>query len=259
MPFDTSYIAAALFLLLLFLQFVFPKRKFKTAVYIARLHNGLLFVVNFLIFKFCVPLTLIAVAVWAESNKAGLFNQFVMSYWLTVVLSVVLLDFAIYWQHVVSHKWKWLWRFHKVHHYDLEMDITTAVRFHPVELFLSLLYKSVCVVLLGAPILAVAIFEFLLLAGAMFSHSNMKLPEGFEKLIRYVIVTPDMHRIHHSVHRQEHDTNYGFFIPWWDFWFASYTKAPKDGQQTMRIGLTQNRKPEFCGRLVNLLKMPFSS
>lgn len=254
---QTSYVAATLFLLLLCLQFVFPKRKFDSAVYIARLHNGLLFVVNLLIFKFLVPLSLIAVAIWSSNQQLGLFNQFAGDSWWQVLVSLILLDFAIYWQHVASHKWNWLWRIHRVHHFDLEMDITTAVRFHPLELFLSLLYKALVILLLGAPVLAVVIFEFLLLAGAMFSHSNLYLPIRAERWLRYVLVTPDMHRIHHSIYQKEHDTNYGFFLPWWDFWFNSYTAEPKDGQQTMKIGLKQNREPEFCGRVISLLKIPF--
>ncbi|NOQ35482.1 MAG: sterol desaturase family protein, partial [Methylococcaceae bacterium] len=152
---------------------------------------------------------------------------------------------------IISHKWAWLWRFHQVHHSDIDIDVTTAVRFHPVEIGLSLIYKLIWILLLGANPIAVIAFEIILNGTATFNHSNVNIPLKIDKALRWLIVTPDMHRIHHSTLRIEADSNYGFSISLWDRVFKTYTEHPKDSQQTMDIGLKNLRKP----RQVSFLKL----
>lgn len=247
-----SLVPVVTFLLLLVLQSVLPKRPLANGS--GRVvHNLLLFMVNAIIMRFAVPLTLVSVAVWSTQNNIGLFNVLALPdifVWLTCVM---LLDFAIYWQHVATHHFPLLWRMHKVHHADHEMDVTTAVRFHPVELVLSLIYKSALVALLGAPVTAVVIFELLLFIGPAFNHSNVSLPAWLDKALRWVIATPDVHRAHHSTIVAEQNTNYGFFLIWWDKLFATYTDSPSGGHVDMPIGLAD----EKISRVDQMLIAPF--
>jgi sterol desaturase/sphingolipid hydroxylase (fatty acid hydroxylase superfamily) len=148
---------------------------------------------------------------------------------------------VIYWQHVLFHKVPVLWRLHRVHHADLEFDVTTALRFHPLEIILSMVIKFVIIALLGASAVAVLIFEVLLNAVAMFNHSNVKIPDWLDRVLRLVTVTPDMHRVHHSIHLQETNSNFGFNLPWWDWIFGTYRRQPRDGHTAMTIGLTDFR------------------
>lgn len=205
--------------------------------------------------RMLVPLTLVAVAAWAQHQQLGLFHWLAVPSWLACLISVVALDFAIYWQHVATHKIPLLWRMHKVHHADRDMDVTTAVRFHPFELLLSLAYKALVIVLLGAPIVSVIIFELLLFIGPAFNHSNLRLPSWLDKQLRWIIATPDVHRAHHSVHRDEQDTNYGFFLIWWDRLFNTYTAQPREGHEHMRIGLADEEGQ--CERVDQMLIAPF--
>jgi sterol desaturase/sphingolipid hydroxylase (fatty acid hydroxylase superfamily) len=192
-----------------------------------------------------IPLAAVATAIWAEGRGIGLFNWLALPAWFEVIAAVVIFDFAIWLQHVASHKIPALWGFHQVHHADRDIDVTTAIRFHPVEIGLSMLYKMVWVVVLGPAPLAVLLFEVILNAGAMFSHANVALPGGLDRLLRQVVVTPDMHRVHHSIIRREHDSNYGFNLSIWDRLFGTYIDQPKDGHQGMTIGLApyQNEAP----------------
>lgn len=205
-----------------------------------------------------VPLFAVAAAHAASVHGWGLLNMTGLPAWLEIVVAVVVLDFAIWLQHVASHKMPALWRLHQVHHADRDIDVTTALRFHPVEIGLSMLWKIVWVVALGAPPLAVVLFEIILNAGAMFSHANLRLPESVDRVLRLVIVTPDMHRVHHSVHRREHDSNYGFNLSIWDRIFRTYTAQPENGHENMVIGLSsyQNSGPS---RLGWSLLLPFKS
>ncbi len=188
--------------------------------------------------RLVVQLSLIAVAAYARENSLGLFNAFpFLAFPLVVLLCVIALDFAIYWQHVATHKWGILWRLHKVHHADHDMDVTTAIRFHPIELLLSLVYKSLLVLLLGVPVLAVIIFELLLFVGPAFNHSNLAVPAWLDSKLRLIIATPDVHRAHHSTKIGEQNTNYGFFLIWWDKLFGTYTDIPDEGHVAMKIGL----------------------
>ncbi|ODS00057.1 fatty acid hydroxylase [Methyloceanibacter methanicus] len=185
-----------------------------------------------------VPLTAFAAAFYAQHNGLGLLNAVDWPAWIKVVIALAVLDLAIWAQHLASHKIPVLWRLHQVHHADRDIDVTTAIRFHPVEIGLSMLWKMAVVIPLGASPLAVFLFEVILNGCAMFNHANIDLPRPLDRLLRLAIVTPDMHRVHHSVYRTEHDSNYGFNLSIWDRLFRTYTAQPKDGHLGMRIGLT---------------------
>lgn len=246
------------FVAILGLQQWLPRRQQAKKLGGRFIHNLLLFVLNLLIFSL-IPLTLLGTAVFVGQHQFGLFNVLDWPLWLELLFAVIILDFAVYWQHVASHRWEWFWALHKVHHLDKEFDVSTAVRFHPLELLLSLFYKSAWVALLGASVQAVILFELLLIMGAAFSHANWRLPLAVDAVLRKVIVTPDVHRVHHSVYREEHDNNYGFFLIWWDKLFATYRQQPKEGHQDMQIGLQQERSDKICSRLPGLLMVPLGS
>ncbi|MHC8510253.1 MAG: sterol desaturase family protein [Rhodospirillales bacterium] len=204
-----------------------------------------------------MPLLPVGAALWAEARGFGLFNALEIPLVIAVPAAVVLLDLAIYAQHVLFHKVPVLWRLHRMHHSDVDLDATSGVRFHPVEIILSLMIKIVLAVLLGAPAAAVMIFELLLNTTAMFSHANLNLPARADAALRRVIVTPDMHRVHHSTLRAEHDTNYGFNLSIWDRLFGTYTAEPGGGHTGMTLGLDDFRDPAVQ-RLDKLLMQPFS-
>lgn len=195
-----------------------------------------------------LPLLAVGAAIDAEQNGWGLFNLLDAPGWLEIVLAVLLFDFAIWLQHLVTHKVPLLWRLHRVHHADTEIDVTTAIRFHPVEIALSMGLKIGLVYLLGPAALAIILFEIMLNGTAMFNHSNLALPRWLDRGLRLVLVTPDMHRVHHSVHRAEHDSNYGFALSVWDRLFRTYIAEPKDGHIKMKIGLQwQDQRPSKLG------------
>ncbi|NND82169.1 MAG: sterol desaturase family protein [Gammaproteobacteria bacterium] len=250
-----SALPLILFLLLLVLQSLFPRRDLSRVGQRRGWHNLFLFAFNFVLLRFLIPLTLLSTANWALANQLGVFNLIAAPNWLAIVVTVIVLDFAIYWQHVATHKIDLLWRMHKVHHADHDMDVTTAVRFHPLELVLSLLYKALLVILLGAPLAAVIIFELLLFIGPAFNHSNLAIPARVDAALRKMIATPDVHRAHHSIDINEQNTNYGFFLIWWDRWFQTYTERPAAGHRTMSIGLVSQESE--CERVDQMLIAPF--
>ncbi|HZP10231.1 sterol desaturase family protein [Methyloceanibacter sp.] len=184
-----------------------------------------------------VPLAAIAAAAYAEAHRIGLLNQLGWPYWLKIVVALLVLDLAIWAQHLASHKIPLFWRLHRVHHADRDIDVTTAVRFHPIEIGLSMLWKIAVVFALGASPLAVFLFEVILNACAMFNHANIALPSWLDRPLRLLMVTPDMHRVHHSVLGREHNSNYGFNLSVWDRLFRTYTAQPEGGHQGMTIGL----------------------
>ena len=195
-----------------------------------------------------LPLLAVGVAYSATQNGWGLFNNIGWPWWLEIGLSVLILDFAIWFQHLITHKIPLLWRLHRVHHSDRDIDVTTALRFHPLEILLSMLLKIAVVLVLGPSAVAVILFEVILNGTAMFNHANIRLPLGLDRLLRLVLVTPDMHRVHHSVHRGEHDSNYGFALSIWDRIFATYIPQPRDGHDDMVIGLRwQDNMPNRLG------------
>ena len=195
-----------------------------------------------------MPLLAVGAAIDAAAQGWGLFNVIALPIWVEVVAAMVILDLAIWAQHLVFHKVPVLWRLHRVHHADRDFDVTTALRFHPVEIAASMIIKVGMVYLLGAPALGVVLFEVILNGSAMFNHANMRLPLGLDRWLRLVLVTPDMHRVHHSVHRDETDSNYGFCLSVWDRMFKTYTDQPRDGHDDMVIGLQwQNDEPSKLG------------
>ncbi|WP_147126064.1 sterol desaturase family protein [Shimia ponticola] len=184
-----------------------------------------------------VPFLAIAAAVDAGRQGWGLFNAIDWPLWLEAVLAIVILDFVVWGHHVLNHKVDLFWRFHRVHHADEEMDVTTAIRFHPLESVISMIVKVGTVYLLGPTALAVLLFEVILNGSAMFNHSNTKLPLWLDRRLRWFMITPDMHRIHHSADRTEHDSNYGFALSIWDRLFGTYTVNPNGGHDGMTVGL----------------------
>ena len=175
---------------------------------------------------------------------------------ISIIFSIMILDLTIYWQHVFFHKFPLLWRLHRMHHSDLDFDVSTGARFHPIEIILSMLIKITVIILLGAPPLAVLIFEILLNAMAMFNHGNIFLPPKLDALLKIFVVTPDMHRIHHSIRIDETNSNFGFNIALWDRIFGTYISYSKDGQEGIIIGINQLRSPKYL-KLHWLLIQPF--
>lgn len=197
-----------------------------------------------------------AAAVSAETENWGLFRQLGFSGWSALICGLLLLDLAIYAQHVVFHKVPWLWRVHRVHHSDLSFDTTTAIRFHPIEIVLSMLYKILLVVGAGLTPATVVVFEALLNACAQFNHGNIRLPVAIERICRWILITPDLHRIHHSAERGETDSNFGFSVAWWDRCFRTYCPDPSRTQERIEIGIPEQRDIAQLDFL-SLLRMPF--
>lgn len=201
-----------------------------------------LVIIDTLAVRLLFPFIAVGAAFWASANGWGLLNLIPLPTWLAVVLSVIILDMMIYWQHVAFHKLPVLWRLHKVHHADRDLDASSGLRFHPVEIIISMVYKMGIVIVLGAPVLALIIFEILLNACAIFNHANVRLPRWIERPLRQVVVTPKLHRIHHSVLERETNTNYGFSVIWWDKIFRSYTDKP-EGELTLGLNEYQTDAP----------------
>ncbi|WP_028316620.1 sterol desaturase family protein [Desulfatibacillum aliphaticivorans] len=195
-------------------------------------------------------------AILAQEKGWGVLALIEAPYWLKVLGAFLVLDFAIYMQHMVFHHLPLFWRLHMMHHADLDIDLTTGARFHPVEILLSMGIKIGVIFLIGAPVLAVLAFEVILNASAMFNHSNVRMPAGLDKVLRLFLVTPDMHRVHHSVIIKEFNSNFGFCLPWWDRLMGTYRAAPLKGHQGMTIGLAKFREEDKLQYLA-LLAMPF--
>jgi sterol desaturase/sphingolipid hydroxylase (fatty acid hydroxylase superfamily) len=206
--------------------------------------------------RIVAPTGAVGFALLAEERGWGLFNRVAWPVWLELLLALFLLDLTIYLQHRLFHYVPVLWRLHRMHHADLDVDVTTGARFHPVEILLSLGIKFGVIVALGAPALAVLLFEIGLNATSMFNHSNVRLPSAVERLLRWFVVTPDMHRVHHSVVRRETDSNFGFNFPWWDRLFGTYRSKPEAGHEAMTLGIGQFRDPREL-RLDRMLTQPF--
>ena len=210
------------------------------------------------IVHFVVPTVVVAEAIYAQAHGYGFFPAIGAPWWIAIPLSLAALDLTLYGYHVACHKLPWLWRFHRVHHLDLEVDATTAFRAHPFEFLSSQFLKLAIVYALGAPAVAVLAYEILLNVFAMFSHSNVRLSETVDRVARLLVVTPDMHRIHHSTYQPETDSNYGVMIPLWDRLFGTYTEAPHEAQTAMKLGLDEVRGRE-THNLFWLIACPFFS
>ncbi|MBI1260610.1 MAG: sterol desaturase family protein [Rhizobiales bacterium] len=198
-------------------------------------------VIDTLLVRLTFPIVAVGLALLAQERGWGLFNILDAPGWLAFIVSVLALDLAIYLQHVMFHAVPALWRLHRMHHADLEFDVTTGLRFHPVEILLSMGIKLAVVAALGPPAVAVLVFEVLLNATAMFNHSNIHIPAAIDRVLRLVVVTPDMHRVHHSIHPSETNSNFGFNLPWWDRLLGTYRPQPREGHEAMTIGIEQFR------------------
>ncbi len=213
-------------------------------------------IISSLCLRVIFPAAAVGAAFWLEERNIGLFNIINVPPIVAGIIAFVVLDFIVWLEHLVSHKWPILWRIHRMHHADNGFDVTTALRFHPLEIVLSMAWKILIIALLGAPAIAVLIFEIVLNGMAMFNHSNVKLPLKLDKIIRPILVTPDMHRVHHSSDHRETDSNYGFNFSFWDRIFATYNDQPKLGHNGMEIGLKEFRGPQSSNLLWTLL-LPF--
>lgn len=213
-------------------------------------------VLNTLVIRILFPSAAVGFALLGEARGWGLLNTFAVPEWIAIPTAVVVLDLAIYLQHVLFHAVPWLWRLHRMHHADLDFDVTTGVRFHPIEIVLSMIIKLTVVIALGAPALAVLIFEVLLNATSLFNHGNVRIPLPLDRLLRWLVVTPEMHRVHHSWYPNETNSNFGFNLPWWDRLLGTYQDQPRDGHKGMTIGINLFRDPVW-ERLDRLLIQPF--
>ncbi len=249
-------LSVLLFVILAVLEAIFPRKKRSMPRSKRWRTNVIIIIVDSVALRLMGPVAAIAAASFAEQNSLGLFNSINLPGWLEFAFALIILDLAIYVQHVVSHKIPLLWALHKVHHADRDIDVTTAVRFHPVEIILSMLYKSVVVLLLGPTVLAVFIFALLLNLFAMFNHANLRLPLAVDQILRLFVVTPDMHRVHHSTVKKETDSNFGFNIALWDRLFGTYTAQPAAGHDDVVIGLSEYQS-EHPNELWWSLALPF--
>ncbi len=234
-----------------------PKRALTISKSVRWINNlGLVFFNSFIL-RVLFPAAAVGVAAFAGEQGWGLFNYYEQPFWFAVVASVIILDFVIYIQHVMVHAIPVLWRLHRLHHADLDYDVTTGARFHPIEIILSMLIKFATILLLGPSVVAVIIFEIMLNATAMFNHGNISLPKGIDKYLRLILVTPDMHRVHHSVEDDEANSNFGFSLPWWDRLFGTYRDQPRGGHEGMTIGINKYRDPKQVSWLPGMLMFPF--
>jgi sterol desaturase/sphingolipid hydroxylase (fatty acid hydroxylase superfamily) len=221
-------------------------------------HNLALTVLNTVLVRAALPVAAIGVAAFATERGIGLFNLFDLQHLLAILLSVLALDLAIYLQHRMFHAVPLLWRLHRVHHADLDFDVTTGARFHPIEIGLSMLIRFAVILALGPPAVAVMLFEVLVNASSMFNHGNVRIPAAIDRVLRWVVVSPDMHRVHHSIDPLETNSNFGFSLPWWDRLFGTYRTEPQAGHEAMTIGIAQFRSPREL-RLDRMLLQPFRS
>jgi sterol desaturase/sphingolipid hydroxylase (fatty acid hydroxylase superfamily) len=213
-------------------------------------------VLDTVLVRLVFPTTTVGLALVAEARGWGLFHALDLPGWASVPIAVAALDLAIYLQHVLFHAVPALWRLHRMHHADLDIDVTTGARFHPIEILLSMGIKLGVVAALGTPAVAVLAFEVLLNATSMFNHSNVRMPIWLDRVLRWIVVTPDMHRVHHSIIARETNSNFGFNLPWWDRLFGTYRDQPEAGHETMTIGIEQFRDPAEQ-RLDRMLTQPF--
>ena len=218
-----------------------PRRRQEIPRVIRWTNNLGLVVIDTIVLRLSFPILAVGLALVAQDRGWGLFNIIDLPGWVAILVSIIVLDLVIYLQHVLFHAVPALWRLHRMHHADLEFDVTTGLRFHPVEILLSMGIKLAVVMALGPPAVAVLIFEVLLNATAMFNHSNVRLPTFVDRALRLIVVTPDMHRVHHSIRPEETNSNFGFNLPWWDRLLGTYKAQPKAGHAGMSIGIEQFR------------------
>jgi len=247
-----------LFALLAAMEFLAPRRELRPVKTKRWITNWVIVFIDSAVLRLIFVSAAVGASSWAQINGYGLFNTFEAPLWLAVTASFVVLDFSTWFAHLASHKIPLLWTVHRMHHSDVDIDVSTAIRFHPIEIVLSMAWKIVVVTALGAPAISVLIFEIVLNGAAMFNHSNTKIPLGIDRVLRWFIVTPDMHRVHHSIIHNETDSNYGFNLAIWDRMFGTYVDQPEKGHEGMTIGLSewQDERPT---KLIWSLRVPFLS
>jgi sterol desaturase/sphingolipid hydroxylase (fatty acid hydroxylase superfamily) len=234
-----------------------PRRALTVSKTLRWASNLGLVVLNTVVLRVLFPLAGAGMALFCAQNGWGLLNHFSVPSAVAMPLAVIAMDFVIWLQHVMVHAVPALWRLHRVHHADPDYDVTTGARFHPIEIILSMLIKFATIVVLGAPVVAVVIFEVMLNATAMFNHGNIGLPAVLDRWVRWVVVTPDMHRVHHSIEDDETNSNFGFNLTWWDRLFGTYRDQPRAGHIGMTIGIRDHRDPREVARLDGMLLLPF--
>lgn len=234
-----------------------PRRQLVASKSIRWVNNlGLVFLNSFVL-RVILPTAAVGMAAFAAEQGWGLLNYYPLSFPLALIISVVVMDFVIYLQHVMVHAVPLFWRLHRVHHADPDFDVTTGARFHTLEILLSMGIKFATIVVLGPPVVAVVIFEVVLNATAMFNHANVRLPLALDRVLRWFVVTPDMHRVHHSIEDDEANSNFGFNLPWWDRLFGTYRDQPRGGHEQMTIGIRKYRDAKQVSWLPGMLILPF--
>ena len=238
-------------------EVIAPRRALTVSKTVRWINNlGLVFF-NSLIIRLLFPAAAVGVAVFAQTHGWGILNYYQLPVLLAIVITVIAMDFIIYLQHIMVHAVPLLWRLHRVHHADLDYDVTTGARFHTLEIILSMLIKFATIIVLGAPVVAVVIFEVVLNALAMFNHSNVGLAKSLDTFLRWFIVTPDMHRVHHSVEDDETNSNFGFNLTWWDRLFGTYRDQPRGGQLGFTIGIHKYRDIKQTNWITGMMMLPF--
>ncbi len=234
-----------------------PRRNLSVSKPLRWLNNLGLFALNSVVLRLLFPAAAVGIALAVAEMGWGLFNLLALPFWLEVIAAVLLLDLAIYLQHILMHRVSLLWRLHRVHHADLDIDLTTGSRFHTIEIIVSMLIKGMVILLLGPALIAVLVFEVLLNGMAIFNHANVSLPSAVERVVRYLLVTPDMHRVHHSTVKRETNSNYGFNLSVWDRIFSTYIDQPEKGHDKMTIGIAEFRDAKQVDQLPGMLALPF--
>ena len=255
-PFIRLAFFAGIFALVAIAEVFAPRRKLVVSKQKRWINNILLSIINTIVLRLVFPLLPVGVALFYTEKGWGIFNFIHLPLWLAVIGGVVLLDLTIYFQHKMFHLVPVFWRLHKVHHIDQDIDVTTGLRFHPLEMILSMIIKMTAIAAIGAPAVSVVIFEILLNGTTMFNHGNLYIPLAADSIIRLLIVTPDMHRVHHSVIVKETNSNYGFNFSWWDRLFGTYRPQPENDHLQMKIGLNGYHEPKFL-QLMPMLLVPF--
>lgn len=238
-------------------ELLFPRRTLRTGKAVRWLSNLGVVVVDTLMVRLLFPVLGVGVAVAAQAHGWGLLNVLALPTWLSVPIGVLVLDLVVYLQHAMFHTMPLLWRLHMMHHADLDIDVSTGLRFHPIEIAISMVIKMTVIAALGPSAFTVILFEVILNGTAMFNHGNLRLPLALDRALRLVMVTPDMHRVHHSVAIRETNSNFGFNFPWWDRLFGTYRAQPAMGHEQMVIGLAQFRDSRK-NTLEHMLVMPFT-
>jgi sterol desaturase/sphingolipid hydroxylase (fatty acid hydroxylase superfamily) len=238
-------------------ELIAPRRALVASKAVRWANNIGLVVLNSFVIRLLFPAAAVGMAGFTSAQGWGILNYYQIAFVPAVIVSVIVLDLIIYLQHVMVHAVPALWRLHRVHHADLDFDVTTGSRFHPIEIIFSMLIKFSAIVVLGPPVLGVIVFEVLLNATAMFNHSNVRIPVSIDKVLRLLVVTPDMHRVHHSVEDDEANSNFGFNLPWWDRLFGTYRDQPRGGHENMTIGIHTYTDPKQVSWLHGMLALPF--